>query len=149
MPSNERSSTPCGWAAGGSWRVLGGRTLRAVALALPGLAALAVPVLSQAAIATTTKDVHLRAGPARDYPVVAILPVGTEVDVQGCVRDYSWCDVARDGLRGWVWAGNLVGSWNDAPVRVIEGGARIGIVVMPFVLMDYWTVHYPDRPWYG
>jgi uncharacterized protein YraI len=118
---------------------------------LPMLAsclALSAPVLAAAHTATTIKDVNVRAGPARDYPVVAVLPAGVEVSVQGCIASYTWCDIASDDVRGWVYAGNLSSWYEGVPARLLGAGPRIGIVVEPFALIDYWSIHYPDRPWF-
>jgi uncharacterized protein YraI len=52
-----------------------------------------LPTLSHAQDARTAKPVNLRAGPARDYPVVAVLPAGAAIGVQGCIADFTWCDV--------------------------------------------------------
>ena len=54
---------------------------------------LAVPVLASAQQAFTSQYVNMRAGPAADYPVVTTLPQGTSLMVQGCVNDFTWCDV--------------------------------------------------------
>ncbi len=98
--------------------------------------------------ATAVKNVHLRAGPARDYPVVAILAQGTPLDVQGCLPDYSWCDVIGNGLRGWVYAANIGSPYQGATVPVINHGPALGLLVFGFVLGEYWNQHYRDRPWY-
>jgi len=107
-----------------------------------------LPATASAYDAYAAKDVHLRAGPRRDYPVVAILPRGAPVDVLGCLSDYSWCDVIALGDRGWVYAGNLDFVYQGAPVTVLDYGAVIGIGVVVFVLGDYWDRHYHARPWY-
>jgi uncharacterized protein YraI len=121
-----------------------GRTFPRWAAAL----ALGLPLMAGAENATTMKDVHLRAGPARDYPVVAVLPAGVEVVVEGCLPSYTWCDVTTGELHGWVWAGNLSAFYEGTPVPILRYGPRIGIVVRPFVLIDYWSLYYPSRPWY-
>ncbi len=108
----------------------------------------AIPALAQVQTAYTTKDAHLRAGPRRDYPVVAILLAGTQVEVQGCLSDYSWCDVIVGNDRGWVYAGNLDYVYQSEPVPLIQYGPAIGIVIVPFILGDYWDHHYYGRPWY-
>src|SRR6185437_12112812 len=73
------------------------------------LVALGLPMAAVAQMAQTSKWVNLRAGPAPDYPLVAQLPPATPLSVQGCVSDFSWCDVITpDQLRGWVYAGNLL-----------------------------------------
>lgn len=101
-----------------------------------------------AQMAYTSKDVHLRAGPARDYPVVAILGSGFPVTIQGCMQDYSWCDVIAGEYRGWVYARNLAYTYQGAGVPVIDYGAAIGIGVVTFIVASYWHDHYIDRPWY-
>lgn len=119
-----------------------------LALGLLALAFVAVPCAAQQQVAYTAKDVHLRAGPARDYPVIAILPPGFAVAVQGCLSDYSWCDVIAGTDRGWVYAANLAYPYQGGQVPLIEYGPQLGIVVTPFFFFDYWDRHYRDRPFY-
>jgi uncharacterized protein YraI len=107
-----------------------------------------LPLAASAYEAYAAKDVHLRAGPARDYPVVAILPRGTILDVQGCLPDYSWCDVIAAGERGWIYAANIESVYQGTPVPLIDYGPVIGITVFGFFLGDYWDHHYHGRPWY-
>lgn len=112
------------------------------------IALVALPGLAQVPLAYTSKNAHLRAGPGRDYPVIAILPTGSEVAVQGCLRDYSWCDVIAAPNRGWVYAGNINYPYQGADVPVLKYGAEIGITIVGFILFDYWAFHYHDRPFY-
>lgn len=74
------------------------RVLGAAAVALASMASQAQQV------AHATKDVNLRAGPERDYPVVAILQAGVTMTVMGCLPDYRWCDVVAGPNQGWVYA---------------------------------------------
>ena len=120
---------------------IGARVLLIIVLA-------ALPCMAQAQLAYTSKDAHLRAGPARDYPVIAVLPAGYEVSVQGCLRDYSWCDVIAGPNRGWIYAGNIVVDHQGTQVTVLDYGAAIGIAVIGFILFDYWFGHYHDHPFY-
>jgi uncharacterized protein YraI len=117
---------------------------------IAALCVFALPFAVQAEQAHTAKTVHLRAGPARDYPVVAVLPPQSPLDVLGCLSDYSWCDVVALDIneRGWVYAGNIEGLYEGNPVPLIEYGPALGIAVVPFVLDDYWGLHYRHRPWY-
>lgn len=112
------------------------------------VAALVFPVAANAEVAYTTKTAHLRAGPARDYPVVVILRNGLAVDVQGCMQDYSWCDVIAGKYRGWIYAGNIVYFYQGANVPVIDYGAAIGIGVATFIIGSSWHDHHINRPRY-
>jgi uncharacterized protein YraI len=110
-------------------------------------AALSGPVQAQPAFTATA--VHLRAGPALDYPVVAVLPKGYQVAVQGCLSDYSWCDVFAGPERGWIYAAHIHHPYQNTHVPVLTYGAVIGVGVLTFVLNDYWPLYYRDRPWYA
>jgi uncharacterized protein YraI len=123
--------------------------LRVAAIAA-ALCLLWAPLATWAHDAYTSKSAHLRAGPARDYPVVAVLPAGAPLDVLGCLSDYSWCDVIALDIneRGWVYAGNIEYVYQGTQVPLLDYGPTIGIVVVPFVLGDYWDLHYRRRPWY-
>jgi uncharacterized protein YraI len=104
------------------------------------------PTVGQTAWAA--KTAHLRAGPARDYPVVAILSAGTALDVMGCLRGYTWCDVVAGPYRGWVYAANIRFRWEGREVPAPDIGAQLGIGIIGFILGEYWTDHYRDQHFY-
>ena len=54
----------------------------------------AVPIAAsaqQAAYALSGAEIY--AGPGQDYPMVARIGPGVSLRVQGCLQDYTWCDV--------------------------------------------------------
>lgn len=108
----------------------------------------AMPAAAVAYPAVAARDVNLRAGPARDYPVVAVVALGAPLEVLGCLNGYTWCDAIAGPYRGWVWAGNLSAAWQGGYVPLPGYGAVIGIGVIGFLLDPYWHEHYRDRPWY-
>lgn len=124
------------------------KSLRAAAVLSIAMMALPCATRAQSQVAYTAKPVNLRAGPARDYPIVAVLPGGYPISVQGCVPQYTWCDVIAGAYRGWVYAGNINYFYQNTYVPVLTYGPVIGIAVLGFVLDDYWGRHYHDRPWY-
>lgn len=54
------------------------------------------------ATVTTSPSVLVRAGPQREYPTVANVPLGTELDVIGLHRDNTYVQVETEGGVGWV-----------------------------------------------
>ena len=109
---------------------------------------LGLRLTAQAQTALSAKVAHLRAGPSRDYPVVAVLAHGSELAVQGCLPDYSWCDVVAGAQRGWMYAANISYAFEGAYVTLPDYGAQIGVAVLGFSLSDYWGSYYRDRPFY-
>ncbi len=103
---------------------------------------------AQAQVAYAVKDVNLRAGPARDYPVVAIVPQGTGLEVHGCLSDYAWCDVMAGPYRGWVYAGNIDYAYQGGYVPLLSYGPQLGIAIIGFVLFDYWNRFYVNQPFF-
>ncbi|WP_322062087.1 SH3 domain-containing protein [Paraburkholderia sp. J63] len=99
--------------------------------------------------AYTSEPVDLFAGPSDAYPVVSELGPNVPVTVMGCVSDYSWCDVALPGLRGWIYAGYLSYPYQGAYVPLAGYGAAIGLPIVAFSVGAYWGSFYRDRPWYG
>lgn len=118
------------------------RCMYAGLLMLPGVA------LAQSQ-AYTNGPVNLRAGPARDYPLVSQLPGGVPVTVMGCISGYSWCDVALPNLRGWVYAGRLSYPYQGNNVPILNYGPTIGLPIVTFAIGSYWGSYYRNRPWYG
>ncbi|MFC4762733.1 SH3 domain-containing protein [Dyella koreensis] len=120
------------------------RRLLQYALAL--LAFVALPAM--AADGFVTGNVNLRAGPDTEYPIITVVPLGTNVSIQGCTEGFAWCDVITMGTRGWVSGGYIQYTYQDQRVVVQDYGARIGIPVVSFVIGTYWGNYYRDRPFY-
>jgi uncharacterized protein YraI len=122
------------------------------ALAVVGMLALALLLgeAAQAQEAYTSATVELRAGPGDEYPVVAVVPAGQQVWVQGCVTDYSWCDVVIGADRGWMYAGYIQSyyDYQTGYVPLLYYGAAIGVPCYPFFINQYWGRYYPNRPWF-
>jgi uncharacterized protein YraI len=112
-----------------------------ISMALAGTAA--------AANAYTQGIVHLRAGPSTEYPIVASIPPTSLLQVNGCLDDYTWCDVDWEGNRGWVYGDYLFYDYQDRRVPVLQFGASLGIGIVSFSLGDYWGRYYVGRPWYA
>ncbi|AXF23771.1 peptide-binding protein [Burkholderia pyrrocinia] len=121
--------------------------VRSLCVALLGLAA-APGVADAQSSAYTNSPAELYAGPAPDYPVVAQIPPDTALDVFGCLSDYSWCDVALPGVRGWIDAQLLEYPYQGSYVPLLEYGAIIGVPVTGFAIGAYWDRYYRHRPWF-
>jgi len=95
-----------------------------------------------------TRSVRLRAGPDSSYPAVARLRGGTSVVIEGCVDDWSWCDVSTRHDRGWVNGNYLQNEYRGRRVLIPRYGVQIGIPIISFVFGSYWDDHYRNRSWY-
>jgi uncharacterized protein YraI len=111
-------------------------------------AAVGVP-FAEAAPGFATANVNLRAGPDTDYPSAGVIPESDPVDVKGCLRDESWCDVIWAGNRGWVFSEYLAMDYRGETRPLPDlGVAAFGIPVVVFAANDYWDHYYVGRPWY-
>ena len=119
------------------------------ALCLLSVSLLAVPTVAVAQqLAYASKTVSMRAGPSRDYPVVATLGSGTAMTIYGCLQGYRWCDVVVGASRGWVYSGNIVYPYQGRNVPVMSYGSSIGLGIVSFSMGNYWDNYYTDYPWY-
>ena len=105
---------------------------------------------AHAAPGFSTANVNMRAGPDTEYPAVDVIPEGESVDIRGCLRDESWCDVIWAGNRGWVFSEYLAfeqrgGGYVSLPD---VGPAAFAIPFVAFAAAEYWDRHYVSRPWY-
>lgn len=112
-----------------------------VAAALP-----LAPASAQSMRGYVSGPTRLYSGPLRDYPSVRILRRGTMVSVQGCLRDWTWCDVVYGRDRGWV-AGNALRITYQGRRRGLAGNMGIGVTTFSFG--TYWDNHYQGRRFYG
>lgn len=111
--------------------------------------ALAAPLFAFANDAYIVSDISLQSGPDQEYPPIGDLQAGTEVDVQGCIEGYSWCDVIVGGDRGWVPGSFVEEEYNNQPVYLVDYGPRIGLPIVTFSIGTYWDSHYHNRPFYS
>ena len=111
--------------------------------------ALVLPASAIAQIAYTTRNVNVRAGPGRDYPLVTWLVPGTQVTVVGCIADWKWCDIIVGSLRGWVYARFLSYHYENSDVLILGYGPMLGLPIVTFSIIPYWDSYYRSRPWFG
>lgn len=108
-----------------------------------------LPALAEAAPAFSTGNVNMRSGPSTQYPAVIVIPVGSQVDIRGCMSSANWCDVAYAGYRGWVSGSYLQASYSQRRVYVDPQYYRpLGIPTVTFSIGRYWDDHYRNRPFY-
>src|SRR5215469_9105165 len=105
--------------------------------------------LASAQDAYTSRPMNVRAGPNREYPLVAQLKEGAPLDVHGCLSDWSWCDVSFDDNRGWIYAGGVSFVYQGGRVPLYSYGPSLGLPIITFSLLTYWDNYYRGRPWYG
>lgn len=117
---------------------------------MTALAGLAIPAASASAARTmigyTVRSTNMRAGPDYDYPRVRRISRNAQVSIHGCLRDWSWCDVAYRYDRGWVAGRDLVANYQGRRRGV---SSYLGIGVLTFVFGNYWESYYRNRPFYG
>lgn len=115
-----------------------------VAFAAMGIAA------AHAAPGYSTVNLNLRTGPDTEFPRVGVIPEGDPVEILGCLRDESWCDIVWDGSRGWVYSEYIALDYRGDYVPLPDLGlSAFRIPVVRFVASDYWSRHYVGRPWYA
>ncbi len=110
---------------------------------------LAICGIAGAQNAYTAKPMNLRAGPDRDYPLVAQVDEGTPLEVHGCLDGWSWCDVSAEGGRGWMYGGGIYFDSNGGNVWLYSYGPQVGVPIITFSVDTYWGQYYQGRPWYG
>jgi uncharacterized protein YraI len=134
-----------------NWRIAMRHRIGASRSILAGLAlsaALLMPALAQAAPAFVTSGLNMRAGPGTEYPVVAQLEPGVQVEVFGCLEGYGWCDVAIGQDRGWVAGSFLQAPYYERREPLVSVAPAIGLPVVGFTVGNYWDSYYRNRPWY-
>ncbi|HTK85758.1 MAG TPA: hypothetical protein VL625_11815 [Patescibacteria group bacterium] len=118
---------------------------------LAGLMTIVITGFAGAALAMpgmTTDYVKLRAGPSSDYAVIARIAPRSGIEIEGCIRDWTWCDVVVGNMRGWASYKHLRVLYHHHPERIGEVGVSFGLPVVVFDLEDYWDRHYQGQSFY-
>ena len=72
--------------------------------------------------------------------IVMSIPPNSLLAVNGCLDDFTWCDVDWEGNHGWLYGNYLYYDYQQRRVPVIDVGAALGIGIVAFNLGDYWGV---------
>ncbi len=83
-------------------------------------------------IATTATDLTVYSGPGQDYPAVGVATRGSTGALDGCLESESWCRIDVNGMRGWVFAQELMVDYNGAPVVVQESRSELSVPVVSY-----------------
>ena len=111
-------------------------------------ASLAALTPAHAADGWTYSSGTLRAGPGTSYPPILRVAAGRPVEVFGCLRGWTWCDVAVAGERGWF-PGRRIAFEQSGRRRVLTTIApALGLGIVVFDRDAYWTSHYRGRAFY-
>ena len=109
---------------------------------------LAVPSIASAANGFVTGNVHLRAGPAWDYPLIANIQAGTPISILGCTSGWQWCDVVVYRDRGWLPGNTIQSDYQGQRAPILVYGERIGVPIVSFEIGNYWESYYRGQPFY-
>jgi len=96
-----------------------------------------------------TRNVNVRSGPDRSYPLVGWLQEGTEVEIFGCLDTWRWCDIQGGVYRGWVYSGFVTYPYEGGWATILEIGPESGLPILSFTLDVYWNSYYLTWPWYS
>ncbi|MDL2401512.1 SH3 domain-containing protein [Rhizobium mayense] len=112
-------------------------------------ALVAIPAIAEAAEGFATANVNMRSGPSTQYPAVTMIPVGTPLEINGCLNETPWCDVSFFGGRGWVAGQYIQATYQSRRIYVGPQYYRpLGIPTVTFNLDDYWDRYYRGRDFY-
>ncbi|MEK1929731.1 MAG: SH3 domain-containing protein [Pararhizobium sp.] len=118
----------------------------ALKAAFLAIAAFLLPTAAQAAAGFATANVNMRSGPSTLYPAVTVIPVGTSVEIHGCLSDIPWCDVSFYEGRGWVAARYVQVEYQQSRVYLEpDYYDTLGIPFVTFEIGNYWDRYYRDR----
>ncbi|MEN3950236.1 SH3 domain-containing protein [Iodidimonas sp. SYSU 1G8] len=96
----------------------------------------------------TTARVQVKAGPDLAYPTVGSIKRGAPLRINGCLRDWSWCEVTARRDRGWIRGDLVAADYRGRRVNVIQVAPRMNLPVISFSFRSYWDNHYRDRGFY-
>ena len=94
---------------------------------------------SQAAFAFTavsSADLNLRTGPGPQYQVVAMIGRDDKINVQGCLKEVTWCNVTWGDQSGWASADYIVYDGGNGPQVLPLAGDEVDIPLVTYEAVD-------------
>ncbi len=88
------------------------------------LLAMSAPAYAQQAVSATT-DLNIRQGPGPQYPVVGVIGVDGQAQLEGCAQGSKWCMVSYNGVQGWAYSDYLVADVSGREMIVTERIAEV------------------------
>lgn len=83
-------------------------------------------------LATTATDITVYSGPGAQYPAVGIATRGSAGALDGCLEGENWCRIDVNGMRGWVYAEQLMVDYKGAPVVVQQHRTDLAVPVVSY-----------------
>ncbi|WP_174801786.1 SH3 domain-containing protein [Martelella limonii] len=99
--------------------------------------------------AFATSNVNLRAGPSTSYPSITLVPAGASLVNNGCLADYSWCDVSYANYRGWLASQYMQVVYQNQRQTLSPAIAFASGVAITAFTQSYWNNYYRSYPWYN
>jgi uncharacterized protein YraI len=122
---------------------------RSIVFAAALAAGLALPAAANARPGFARTDLDVRAGPSFRFPVVDTIPGGARLNIHGCLRGYTWCDVSWRGERGWTRARELAFLYRGRRVLLPYYAEYADFPIIGFDIDTYWPRHYRHHRFYG
>ncbi len=95
------------------------RKLTAFGAAIAGILLAPAIANAQQTTAFTTSDLNLRQGPGTQYQIILAMPQGSQVTVNHCANNSSWCHLTFGQYAGWASSRYLT----TTPPRYVAGPA--------------------------
>lgn len=92
-----------------------------------------------------TPRLEIKAGPDARYPTVGFARYDTPLEINGCLRNWTWCDVTTRRTRGWVQGRDIQAASNG---RRMEYGTPWNVPQSDFDFDNYWDNNYRGQQFY-
>ncbi|MBO6718735.1 MAG: DUF1236 domain-containing protein [Rhizobiaceae bacterium] len=81
---------------------------------------------------TATSDLNIRSGPGPHHPVVGVIAVDGQADLEGCLQASKWCRVSYNGTQGWAYSDYLIAEYSGRDMVVAQRPAEVEIPVVEY-----------------